>query len=108
MSYGESRSRRGLALLVAVLGAVLICASLAFAAGEHGEGGEHEHGSGGPPVQAADADRCDLGINTKAYNDRARQQKTEAPTPSWGEATFELVECRPLPTGVLTLSYRAV
>lgn len=85
MSYGESRSRRGLALLVAVLGAVLICASFAFAAGEHGEGGGHEHGGGGPPVQAADADRCDLGFNTKAYNDLARQQKTESPTPSWGE-----------------------
>lgn len=47
----------------------------------------HEHGGhgGGAPVQAADADRCDLGFNTKAYNDLARARKTGAMTPTWSE-----------------------
>lgn len=74
---------RALALVFAVLGivAALTLPAAAGAAGEHDHGG---HG-GGAPVQAADADRCDLGFNTKAYNDRARMQQTGLMTPSWSE-----------------------
>ncbi len=85
MPYRESRSRWGAALLIAALGAALVFASIAFAAGEGHEHGGGEHGHDGPPIPAADADRCDLGFNTKAYNDTVRQQKTGSMTPKWGE-----------------------
>lgn len=84
MSFGESRPRLGAALAVALIGAVLVCASIAFAHGGEETPG-HNHGGGGPPTPAADADRCDLGFNTKAYNDLVRQQKTGSPSPRFSE-----------------------
>jgi len=60
-----SRRLRG-SLLPALL-ATLACAPSALA--DTG----HVHGTGGPV--AADADRCDLGFNTKPYNDLIRQGK---------------------------------
>ena len=44
----------------------------------------HDHGGSTGPL-AADADRCDLGFNTKAYNDAIKAGKSSDLTPTWAQ-----------------------
>jgi hypothetical protein len=60
--------RRVRGALVPALLAALACPPSALA------DASHDHGTGSAPV-AADADRCDLGFNTKPYNDLVRAGK---------------------------------
>lgn len=81
---------RPLAALTAILAASLAWSAITMGHGDmpgSGGGGHGDHGghSAGPPVPAPDADRCDLGFNTKAYNDLVRQRKTGSMSPSWAQ-----------------------
>lgn len=61
-------------LIAAVFGLLALTAGPASAAGDHDHGGH-----GGSKPLPADVDRCDLGFNTKAYNDIIRQGKGNDP-----------------------------
>ena len=71
-----SRDRPLIAALAAWLTALLALVALGAAPAMADEG--HDHGGGTKPLPA-DADRCDLGFNTKAYNDVIRQGKVNDP-----------------------------
>lgn len=79
-----SLAARPTAAALAVLGLIVAVLAWPGAARSH-EGEEHSGHGGGAPVQAPDADRCDLGFNTKAYNDLARAQKTGQMTPTFAD-----------------------